>query len=147
MKKLFQFIAVCLLINVSAFSQNKYPAIVELSGDTVVAITISQMDTISERLADCERISLADSIIASKSKENNVFRELLDTLNVQIVYLKENNADFDRIVRFQDMKLENKDQEIAGLKRKNRNNLWIGVPVSFGFGSLVGLLVGLFAVR
>lgn len=132
-----------MLTSASAFSQISFPALIQFNGDTVVAITVPQMDTISARLMDCKRLLLADSLIDAKSNENKACSILVELQGQQVKELKNEITDLKDLSIIQGRIIKN-EKEInveneKKRKKKNRNNLLIGVPVSLAFGVLIGV--------
>jgi len=105
------------------------------------------MDAISERLIDCQRLSLADSLIDAKSTESKELTELTKTQREQIAELNSNVTDLTDLSDIQTQISNNKDLLFAEQKRKNRRNLLIGLPVGISFSVVAGLFIGIFAVR
>lgn len=130
----------CLLISASAYSQNLYPAKIEINCDTVVAITIPQMDTISARLIDCSRLPLADSLIAAKTAFASQTERLNDSLLQQMFAQGEQIFELEQKNEIQ--KTDNKLE-----KKKSRNRLLISGSIGLGGGFAVGAVVVWFINR
>lgn len=110
MKRLLIVFVLCLLVSANAFSQNGYPKASLINGDTVVLITVPQMDFLNElsikyqnasqQLQNCEEtevlmqsnIAYQDSIISAQERvQSLMLAQAKNSLDLIDVLSKENN--------------------------------------------------------
>ena len=130
MRKRIKTIGLCLLLSVSSYSQG---VLIDSSGDTLVTITLEQMDNIYSELLQKDKLTQESKI---SSYERLFLLQLLDSSDKDIELLKTqaNSLSINNITLLSDNKL--KDNQI----KSNRKLALYGWAVA-----LLSIFVGLSA--
>ena len=130
MRKRIKTIGLCLLLSVSSYSQG---VLIDSSGDTLVTITLEQMDNIYSELLQKDKLTQESEI---SSYERLLLLQLLDSSDKDIELLKTqaNSLSINNITLLSDNKL--KDNQI----KSNRKLALYGWAVA-----LLSIFVGLSA--
>lgn len=128
-----------------SYSQDLYPRKIVYQNDTVIAVTIRQMDSISSKLIRLRELPALYALLDAKNEQitacNRIMKkdsELIDTLNVQI-------SDYILIV---DMH-KKQNMVLSGIIKQEKKQarrikfLTAGIisPISFIFGGIMALLI------
>jgi len=136
-----------LLTSVCGYSQTSYPSKVVIGSDTVIAITVPQMDVITTRLNACRVLPLLDSLNKAQQAEIKACKsvvaidtKIIDSLQVQV-------NGYQQLSGLKDEQITTLNDLIKQHKKANRRvKLFTGVivaPVSM----VIGLLTGIFIAR
>lgn len=134
-----------LLTTVCGYSQVSYPSKVVIGTDTLIAITVPQMDVITTRLNACRILPLLDSLNKAQDKEIKACKsvvaidtKIIDSLQVQV-------NGYQQLAGLKDEQIQALNGVVKqGHKSMRRVKLMttiITIPISVLFGGALGLII------
>lgn len=135
----------CLLMTGYGFSQTSYPSKVVIGTDTVIAITVPQMDVITTRLNACRILPLLDSLNRVQQAEIKACKsvvaidtKIIDSLQVQVNGYQQLSGLKDEQIAVLNGVVK---QGHKSMRRVKLMTTIITIPISVLFGGALGLII------